>query len=270
MRTSLAILALVALMGCSPEQVLQKFSSPEDQATARSYVERLRARNFDEIEKALDPSVRTPNIRETLVKMASLIPNQEPTSVKIVGAQSFSAPDAKTVSTTFEYSFGDRWLLANVAVRESQGVRTVVGFHVKPISQSLEVQNRFTLAGKSTIQYSVLIAAIAAVLLTVYALVVCIKTKFPRRKWLWILFVVIGLGKLAVNWTTGEWGIAPLTVQLFSASAVAPFYGPWIIAVSLPLGAIVFLFFKRKSLEQALRASTAESDARKDVARGLP
>jgi hypothetical protein len=271
MRTSLTVLALSILMGCSQEQLLQKFSSPEDQATARSYIDRLRARNFDEIEKALDPSVRTPNIREILVKMASLIPNQEPTSVKVVGAQSFSATDAKTVNTTFEYSFGDKWLLASVAVRETQGVRTIVGLNVNPITQSLEAQNRFTLIGKSAVQYSVFIAAIAAVLFSIYSLVVCIRTKFPRRKWLWVLFIVVGFGKLAVNWTTGEWGIAPLSVQLFSASAVAPFYGPWTIAVSLPLGALLFLVLKKPGLERALSAnSTAESDARKEDARGSP
>lgn len=269
MRTFLTVLALIALTGCSQEELIQKFSSPEDQATANSYIELLRARNFDEIEKALDPSIRTADIRDRLVKMAALVPNQEPTSVKVVGAQGVSAPDAKTVNTTFEYNFGDKWLLANVAVRERQGAKTIVGFNVNPMSQSLEAQNRFTLAGKSAIQYSVLTAAIAAALLTLYSLVICARTKFPKRKWLWVLFILVGFGKLAVNWTTGEWGIAPLSVQLFSAAAMAPWYGSWTIAVSLPLGAIIFLFFKRPRLEQVLRAnSTAESDARKDLARG--
>jgi len=271
MRTFLKVLVLLALTGCSQEELIQRFSSQEDQATAKGYVDRLRARNFDEIERALDPSIRTANIRETLIKMAALVPNQEPTSVKLVGAHSFSASDAKTVNTTFEYNFGDKWLLANVAVRERQGAKTIVGFTINPISQSLEAQNRFTLSGKSAIQYSVLIAAIAAALVSLYSLVICAKTKFPKRKWLWVLFILVGFGKLAVNWTTGEWGIAPLSVQLFSAAAMAPLYGPWTVAVSLPLGAIVFLFFKRPRLEQALRANnTAESDARKDDARGSP
>jgi hypothetical protein len=61
------------------------------------------------------------------------------------------------------------------------------------------------------------------------------------RKWLWVLFILAGVGKFAVNWTSGEWGIAPLSLQLLSASAVASLYGPWILSFSLPLGAIVFL-----------------------------
>ncbi len=59
---------------------------------------------------------------------------------------------------------------------------------------------------------------------------------------------VVGLGKVAVNWTTGEWGIPPLSIQLSSASAAAPLYGPWTIAVSRPLGAIVFLLNRRSCL----------------------
>ena len=237
-------------MGCSQEELLQRFSSPEDQATAKSYIDRLRTGDFDEIEKSLDPSIRTPNIRDTLVKMAGLIPNQEPTSVKLVGAQSSRMPDANTVNTTFEYNFGDKWLLANVAVRDRQGTKTIVGFNVNLMTQSLEAQNTFTLAGKSTTHYAVLVAAVAAALVTLYSLVVCARTKLPRRKWLWVLLILVGVGKVAVNWTTGEWGIAPLSVQLFSASAFAPIYGPWTIAVSLPLGAIVFLIYKRSHLEQ--------------------
>jgi hypothetical protein len=51
-----------------------------------------------------------------------------------------------------------------------------------------------------------------------------------------------------VNWTTGEWDIAPLSVQLLSASAFAPLYGPWTVSVSLPLGALMFLIYRRTRL----------------------
>jgi hypothetical protein len=96
-------------------------------------------------------------------------------------------------------------------------------------------------------QYFVLALAVFFPLLTLYALVLCAKTPLPRRKWPWVLFILLGIGKLAVNWTTGSWGMTPVAVQLFSASATAPLYGQWTVAVSLPLGAIIFLV-RRKSL----------------------
>lgn len=68
MRSFLTVLALVTLTGCSQEELIQKFSSPEDQATAKSYIDHLRARNFDEIEKALDPGIRTADILRQIGK----------------------------------------------------------------------------------------------------------------------------------------------------------------------------------------------------------
>ena len=242
------LLALLALVGCSQDDLIRKFSSPEDESTAKSYIDHLRARNFEAIEKAAGPSMRNESLRATLTRMADLIPNQEPTSIKLVGAHAAHELGTTTVSTTFEYGFGDKWLLANVIVQKKNGANAILGFNINPIPESLESMNRFTLLGKNAVQYLVLVAAVSAVLITLYALILCAKTTFPRRKWLWIVFILLGFGKVAVNWTTGEWDIAPLSLQLLSASAVAPLYGPWIIGVSLPLGALMFLFYKRPRL----------------------
>ena len=144
--------------------------------------------------------------------------------------------------------------MANVAIKNRNGVKTIVGFHVYPEALALERQNAFTLVGKPASAYIVLCAALVAALFTVYTLVLCIRTRLRgRRKWLWVLFIVIGFGKFAVNWTTGQWSFSPASVLLFSASAFAPIYGPWTIVASVPLGAIVFLL-RRKSLSAPARA----------------
>lgn len=70
-----------------------------------------------------------------------------------------------------------------------------------------------------------------------------------RGKWLWVLFILAGVGRLMVNWTTGRGAVHVLAVQLFSASAASVSYGPWIVAVSVPLGAVGFLL--RHRLERA-------------------
>ncbi len=53
-------------------------------------------------------------------------------------------------------------------------------------------------------------------------------------------------GLRPVSWATGQWGITALAAQLFSASAVAALYGPWMVSVSLPLGAALFLIYRRR------------------------
>jgi hypothetical protein len=250
MRALVCLVSWLVLVGCSQDDLLQKFSSPGDQAIAKGYIDHLRAGRFEEIEKAADPGIRNPNFRAWLTRMAELVPVREPASVKVVGAQRFHASGTTTVNTTFEYDFGDKWLLANVAIQETNGTKTILALNVKPLPQSLQSLNKFTLVGKGVGQYAVLVAAIAAVLITVYALIICARTTLPRRKWLWIVFILLGFGKIAVDWTTGEWDIAPLAVQLLSASAFAPPYGAWTIAVSVPVGALMFLIRRKRLVSQ--------------------
>lgn len=238
---------LILLGACSQANLLQKIATPQIQAQARNYIDLLRHRQFGEIEKVIDSSISGPTLHPTLARMAALIPEQEPTSVRLVGAQRFDSSGTTTVNLTYEYDFSGKWMLINVEQKMVGGATTIVGFHVTTESESLEARNRFTLTGKDVAQYLLLTMMIVMPLLTLYALVVCIRAKMARRKWLWILFILFGFGKIAVNWTTGQWSFAPLTVQLLSASAVAPLYGPWTLAVSLPIGAIYFLFFRRRS-----------------------
>jgi len=234
------------VVACSQEAMLERFASKDAQAAARARIEQLRSRDFDALEKDIDPTLRGPGLRSTLEKMAALIPAGQPSSVKLVGAHQFSGPDAHTTNLNFEYGFDNRWLLINVAMREKGGVTTLVGMHVSPIAGPLEEQSRFSLRDKTPTHYAVLASAVVVVLLTVYALIACIRTPMPRRKWAWILFILVGIGKLGVDWSTGEVSVMPLSVQIFSASAMAAFPGPWMVAVSLPLGAIVFLLRRRR------------------------
>jgi hypothetical protein len=246
-RSSAGVCMLLLLGACSQEQWMQRLASPAEQSTARGYIDHLRNREFNDIDIAADMTIAGPALDTTLGKMAELIPSGAPTSVKLVGAQRFSMSGATTLNLTFEYQFPGRWVVANVATKFKEGVTTIVGFHVYPESSSLESANRFTLSGKSVLQYVVLGAAIAAGLFTLAVLVVCIRTKMTRRKWLWILFILFGLGKVSVNWTTGQWGFMAFAAQLFGASAVAvSTYSPWIVSVSLPVGAVLFLINRWK------------------------
>lgn len=154
------------------------------------------------------------------------------------------------MNLTFEYNFSGKWILANVATKRDGGPTTIVGFHIYSQPTSLEQQSKFVLGGKSASQYFVLGLAIVLPLFTLLALAICIRTKLKGRKWPWLLFVVFGIGKFALNWTTGQWGYSLLSIQLLSAGAFAPLYGQWTIFLSIPVGAIVFLM-RRKQLKAA-------------------
>jgi hypothetical protein len=237
--------------------MIQKFSTPEDQQITKDYINQLRARDFAPIAAAIDPSIRRPDMNEVLAKMADKLPQQEPTTITLVGARSESTAHSKKVNTTFEYQFGDKWFLINVATLTADGPRTIIGFNVLAEVQALKAQNRFTLNGKSPIQYSVLILAFLVPLFTLYALLVCIRTRLKGPKWPWILFIIVGLGRITVNWTTGQWVIGVLTAQLLGASEFRELYGPLMISVGVPVGALTFLL--SRSMLAAPGKTTAAS-----------
>lgn len=247
-------LALAMLVGCSQSELLQRMTSTEEQKTAQDYFKLLQEHKFEEIEKTADPTTTGPAIRDALTKMAAVIPPGEPTSITLVGVNRKTSTEFSAAELVYEYGFGDKWLLVSVSTKQSNGRTALIGLHVVPQTAGLKAMHRFTLQNKSALQYTILVLAVALPLFTLYALVICIRTKLQGRKWPWILFILFGVGKLAVNWTTGQIYLAPLSFQLFSAAATAPMYGPWTLAISLPLGAIVFLWRRSR-----LKASNVEN-----------
>lgn len=234
-------LFVVAVAGCSQRDMLERAAPPEARTFATAQIDALRAGNFDELEKHLDPSLRSAQTKETLSKMAVLLPAEQPHSITLVGAQHSTIPNQTVINLTYEYAYPDRWFLVSVATKTTPEYRSITGMHVKPISNSVADQQAFGLVGKSALQYAVLTLAVVIPLFTISVLALCIWTPLKRLKWVWLPFILIGIGKFAVNWTTGEWAVFPLNVQLLGAGASAPMNGPWIVSVSFPLGAILFL-----------------------------
>jgi hypothetical protein len=238
-------LFLAVLSGCDQATLMKKMTPQEDEAITRRYVDDLRQNRFDQIEQDLDPGLKDSNMHGTLASMAAMFPALEPVSTKVVGFRSFLG-NVRRTEITLEYEFPQKWLLAEVVMQKSGGVTTIVGLHVTPIADSLENLNRFTLVGKGATQYAILSLAVLAPLFSLYVFVLCIKTRIGKKKWLWLIFIVLGIGKLVVNWTTGQVFFTPLAIQVPAAGANAQLYGPWLVYVSIPLGALIFLIMRKR------------------------
>lgn len=188
------ILLMVALLsGCGQQSMMNALAPSSDRQVATRYIDLLRHHQFEQIEKDLDPTIKTADINAELSRMAAAFPAGDPVSVKLVGANSLHSPSTDKMNMSFEYQFADRWLLVSVATQAaSGGVRMVYGLHVNVLSNSLENINRFTLGGRGVSQYATMALLVIAMVFTLYALVVCIRTRMARRKWLWIIFILIG------------------------------------------------------------------------------
>jgi hypothetical protein len=252
----IALVFVVLLAGCSRESMMKAFASPEDEQQAKHYIGLLQAHKFDEIENDIDPAIKakSTSLDQTLQTMAAEMPAGQPLSVKLVNASFLTSNTLHKSKLIYEYQYPDQRVLINVATQKKDGVTTIIAFNVKRLSD--RNGNSFSLSGKSPLQYAVLALAMVAAIFSLYALILCIRTKMRGKKWLWIIFILFGVGSLSVNWTTGEWNLQLVSIQLFSASAIAPLYGAWVISVSVPLGAILFVLRRKELVAGAEQAIT--------------
>ncbi|MFN4291034.1 MAG: hypothetical protein ACK4E7_09180 [Permianibacter sp.] len=249
-----ALLAMLAMLctACSPDTLMQQIVDQSKVDSARAILDRLNSSERTTLLAELDPSIQAEDPAAVLLALAAILPDQAPLSEKVVGYHALSQDGVEFVNVTFEREYPGQWLLANVATKTEAGRRTIVGLNVQPNAQSLRELNRFTLTDKSLSHYLILSAAIVAFLFTTYTLYRAARTPIPKRKWLWLLFVACGFGQVAIQWTSGAVAVSLLSVQLFSAGATAPLYGPWLISCSLPLGAIAFWWRRKRWLSSAI------------------
>lgn len=238
--------SLLVLVGCDQQAVIEKFASPEDRAAMQAYVQDIQMGRYQAVIADLDPQVDQAEMRAALPQIAAMIPDSKPLSVKLVGAISGNQSGDRKSSLTYEYQYPDRWLVLSMVLDRKSDKLTILGIHASTNKQSLEETYAFRLSGQPISHLLMLTCLILAPLFTIFALLVCVRTPGVKRKWLWIIFILFGVGSVKLNWTTGEWGLYPVTVQLFSAGFFKPFYGPLTLACSVPLGAVWFLLARKK------------------------
>jgi len=254
---SLLLAAAMALLGCDGSGFADLFIPKEEAAQAQDFVARLAARDYPAIEAVIDPALKTPELRGQLEKMVSLVPAGSPKSVRTVGALTMKGIAGSTYDLTLEYEYPEAWLMARVVLQKRDGQLSLKGIYFEPRSQSMAAQNRFTLDGKGALHYIVLTLAVVVPLFILYALVLCFRTRFEKRKWLWLLFVAVGLVQFQLDWTSGAWRVQLFSFVLFGAGiAKSGPVAPWVLTVSLPVGALIFMLRRH-----AKRAAAAEAAA---------
>lgn len=285
MRWCVILLVLLFQVGCDRDSYLKfagydraslmkKNTPQDDEALAIGSIELLRQKRFEQVEERLDPSIRNADLRSRLVAMAEMFPTREPSSIKTVDAS--HTKGSSTTSITLEYEFPPSattvdgkaelsprsWFLAQVFIRKD--AKTIAGLLVRPISESVEVYNEFTILDKGVSQYAGLLLAILVSVFGLYVFVLCARTKMGKKKWIWLMLMVPGVCRLSVNWTTGQWSFTPLSVQVkllpLIPNVTCTAYGPWMLQITAPLGAIAFLLWRKNRVFAAVIPSQVRSN----------
>ena len=251
MRKIVALWLLVTALclgACNQDALVAKFTPHPEAEMAKRAIDDWREGRIAELRAMLAPSVQSEVTDAQFATWAAEFPKGEPRSVKVVGASTFVHSGEHRYDLTYEYEFDGKWLVASaVVVRHGDEEAKIEGIQAKLLDRSLEQINAFTFQNKGGLHLLMLFLSVASPLVSIAALIVCIRTPMRRRKVLWALFTLVGVSTVHFNWTTGQSSFMPISFQIFGASAVSTPYGPWMLGVSLPLGAIVF-FLRRKAL----------------------
>ncbi len=245
-------------LNCNQNQHSNSSDSPEVQFV-KDYVILFQTKNYEAIKKSLDPKLLNQQLQPQLEKISGFIPAEQPKKIDLIGLNTFRNGDLYRANITFQYEFSSSWLLVNVVLEKiGEGKFVVMGFNVNPIMDSLANSTMFSFKNKTLIHYIILILTIIIPVFIVVTLIFCIITPM-QKKWLWILFILLGFGKISFNWTYGDINFQVLSVQLFGSGFVrSNNFAPWILFTSIPLGGILF-WIKRAKLKQMKEDDKSES-----------
>lgn len=260
MRRLLIAICLFVLAGCDNEEVLSRLIPQEEVEFAKAHLALYPLENYDEILEQLDPRIVDDETRAKLEQVAAVFPKVSPTEILTVGSHTIVSNGAWSANLTFQYEFPEQYVIAAVHL-EKQGDRLVIGgVNVQPLENSLQEINAFHVNGRGVLGYVFLVLATGVPVFVVASFILCLRTPIPERKWLWAIFVLFGVGTMKLNWTTGEFAYSMLSWQLLGAAFEKYQYGPLILSVGLPFGAIVF-WARRKEWSAATGGDLQEPTA---------
>lgn len=272
-RAVLALLLLPLLVaGCGlvPNDPTDLVSNEVDDF-AQDYIWMVVLGSREQALEQMAPEVRDQETLQALARIRRALGAREPEGTELVGYQSLTQDGHTRRRLTYQAQYGDQWVLTTVVVdQNAQDEYQVAGINFQPLEASLQEIHAFTLGGKTPVHYAFLALGVLFPLLSLWALARCFGSDVDR-KWLWLVFIALGLGKVSINWTTGEVTTQLLSVQLLSAMVSRTgFYGAWTIAISAPVGAFWFLVRSWRSESSAASVEPPREAATTEPAGGAP
>jgi hypothetical protein len=243
---AVAVLAF-AVSSCSYDDMLHRFTPPDADARARAYLTLLSRRQTDSAMSRIVWEMQDPATRQQVVNIIGVLDGEHFDSIRVIGANTLSTPDARRVNLTYELHSPSGWFQASVATLDTAGDWRVTGLHANTLPQSLESMQWFTLHGKPPLAFAWLLATILCAMITLASAVFIGMQKGMPRRWLWAAMALLGYGAFALNWSTGQWSYNLFMVQLLGAGYTrAGPYSPYVFTFSLPLGsAMAFDRYRR-------------------------
>jgi hypothetical protein len=245
-----ASLSLLIIAGCGPLAEITADVPPAEDELAKRCVALLAAKDFAAVEALMTPEIVSAEFRTSLVELAAFLPEDAPRAIQLDYYGIFNTDGVPRVDIFYLYQFDNSWMLIEVVLEKRGDALLVAGIQLDNTVRAWTEANKFTFAGKSLQHFAIFAITIFNPIFIVFALILCIRTPMPRRKLLWIIFILVGITQIQLDWTSGDVSFDLVAASLLAAGFwKASAASPLILSVGIPLGAIIFLLKRKKWLQ---------------------
>ncbi|MDT3273607.1 hypothetical protein Q4Q54_08935 [Shewanella sp. SP2S2-4] len=261
MKYILTILFSLFVVGCSYEDIKESIVPKEESSFAKDYLDQLRLKNFEYIKTQMHPELLAKVTVEELDKLSGFFPEGEPLKTELMGSNVRTFNDVWSANFSFESKFKVDWSISSVSMTKQDGKLLVTGINVYRTNESQKVLNSFGNAESSVPKILMLALTIITPIFMIITCFFVYRTPI-EKKWRWYLLSFVGIGAVAMNWTTGEIATKIATIKLLGVGAsAASEFAPLIFTFTIPIGAITFWVKRNKMIEQTMANKASHQDA---------
>jgi hypothetical protein len=222
-------------------------------AVARRAIAALQREDLDAVRALVAPDALPLIERKALVVLGHAIARYKDAPVVLVHhADTQSSEGQPQEQWVYQLRGRDESILMLFKLRDVAGHPRIAHIEWQPAPLDLRERFPFSLAGVPPFFYLVLLAACGVPLLMLYALLLCLWRR-PRAWGLWCVCIALGLGRLSLIWLPTPYDASYLEFEPIALQPLGtklekdPAYDPWRLSVSLPLGALAYLWTQRRA-----------------------
>jgi len=230
------------IFGCNSEPDFSDIVPIKVDTFARTFIDNVHDGNTNQYLQSLDSEMQTEDGKTFLSNVTNGINSLKLDSIKIVRA--YYTVNTKNTdvfySIDYEQVFNDYSIFFIFTIKKTDRSIKITGFDARRVDAKLKETHSFSLSDRPIQNYvflSLTILITCFILLTVISII-----RSPiKRKWLWIIGVLITFVTFSFNWSTGVISFQLFSAQILGAGfAKSGTYGPWILSFSLPIIAIIY------------------------------
>lgn len=239
------LLSFLIFSSCTFNPFIQDELPDDDKLFAEKFIDTLQLNDFNKAISFFSNDLLQTNT-DWLYTILGRMNKDKAKNRKLVYQKILSTDKPYRATLLYELEYSNYWLLDEVTIDKIDGNYFISGLYNYHLNSSFEDFTSLKLLGKPFVNFLMLAVSIFTIIFILFVLIICIKTNL-KNKWLWIIFILVGFAKINFNWGNSSFDYQIISIQLMGVGLTKfhP-YGAWFLSTSIPIGAIIFLFKRRK------------------------